>query len=541
MSAPPRNGPRRRSVAAVAAVALVLAALAGCSSGSSSTGLVDGAGTDTATEGGATGGGSAAGTLTVGLDSDPPGLDPAGNFLAISAFSIGNALYDTLMAAPFDGPPQPRLAESLTESADRLSWTLVVRDGVTFHDGTALDAAAVKLNLDRQRASQLNGPSLSSITDVTVLDERTVRIALSAPWTALPAVLAGTQGMVLSPTAIAAAGQDLARAPVGAGTGPYRFVAWVPDDHLTVARNDAYWDGEPGFEEIVFRFLPDENARLAAYQAGDVQLFTAALGETVDKAREADGGSGERVQVVEPPVAGQTVLYLNTVKAPFDDVRVRRAMLLALDLDALAEAIGGSGYADYSWSVLPKDSPWYAPPTEPLRHDPDQARRLIADYEADTGRQVTFTYKALSTSQTFADAGRAYAAAWNDVGMDVDVENVADLTTLVLSMILRQYDVAGLVAGYYPDPDTVLFDLYHSGRTFNLSGFSDPRMDALLEQARASADPAERKGLYAEVQQLAREQLPLLNGNFGTVYLVGDADLTGVEPTGYFPARTIAR
>lgn len=530
------GAPGRRPVALLIAGAAVALLLAACSSGSSSSGLVD-----TTGPAAPAGAGTASGTLTVGLDSDPPGLDPAGNFLAISAFSIGNALYDTLMVAPFDGPAEPRLAESLEESTDRLSWTLVVRDGVTFHDGTPLDADAVKLNLDRQRTSQLNGPSLSSIRDVVAVDARTVRIELSAPWTALPAVLAGTQGMMLSPTAIEAAGKDLARAPVGAGTGPYRFVEWVPNDRLTVARNDAYWDGTPGFEQIVFRFLPDENARLAAYQAGDLQLFTAAFSDTARKAQQADGGDGSKVQVVEPPVAGQTVLYLNTAKAPFDDVRVRRAMLLALDLDALAEALGGAGYADYSWSLLPKDSPWYAAPAEPLRHDPDRARALIADYEAETGTQVGFTYKALSSSQTFADAGRAYAQAWGDVGIDAEVENVADLTTLVLSMILRQYDVAGLVAGYYPDPDTVFFDQYHSGRTFNLSGFEDPEMDRLLEQARSSADPVERKRLYGEIQQLAREQVPSLNGNFGTIYLVADAGITGVEPSGYFPARTIGR
>ncbi len=511
---------------------LVAAVLAACSSGSSSTGLVDDGGAGTLPAGAA--------TLAVGLDADPPGLDPAGNFLSISAFSVGNALYDTLMTAPFSGSPQPGLAESLTEAADRLSWTLTLRAGVTFHDGTPLDAAAVKVNLDRQRASQFNGPGLSPITDVVVLDDARVRVELRAPWTALPAVLAGSQGMMLSPTAIDKAGKDLGGAPRGAGTGPYQFTEWVPNDHLTVTRNPHYWGAQPpGFDQITFRFLPDEDARLAAFQSGDVQLITAALNDTTDKAKQADGGDGSKVTVVQPPYAGQTVLYLNTSKPPFDDVRVRQAMLLALDLDALSVALGGDGYDTYAWSVLPKDSPWYVAPTEPLRHDPDRARKLIAAYEAETGTQVSITYKALSSSQTFADAGRAYAQAWNDVGIDAKVENVADITTLVLSMVLRQYDVAGLVAGYYADPDTVFFDLYHSDRTFNFSGYSNPAMDRLLEQARSSGDAAERKDLYGQVQQLARQEVPLINGNFGTIYLVADASLTGVEPTGYFPARTI--
>ncbi len=482
-------------------------------------------------------GGAEPGVLMVGLDEDPPGLDPAGNFLSISALSVGNALYDTLMRAAPGAEPEPNLAQSLSESADRLSWTLTLRPGVTFHDGTALDAAAVKVNLDRQKQSRLNGGSLDPLQEVVVEDSQTATLRLKVPWTALPAVLAGVQGMMLSPAAVDLAGADLARAPLGAGTGPYQFVEWVSDDHLTVKANPDYWGGPVGYQQITFRFLGEENTRLAAFKAGDLQVMTAALSETVRKAQE--GANDGAVQVVRPPTAGQTVLYLNTAKAPFDDVRVRRAMLLALDLDALSEALGGEGYQQYSWSVLPKDSPWYVPPERPLGHDPDQARRLIEDYETETGQEVSFTYSALSSSQTFADAGRAYAAAWADVGIEAKVANVADLTTLVLTMVLGQYDVAGLVAGYYADPDTVMFDLYHSKRTFNLSHYSNPEMDRLLEAARSEPDPSVRHDLYGQVQQLARTELPLLNGSFGTISLVADATVAGVEASGFFPARTV--
>ncbi|MFN0026204.1 MAG: ABC transporter substrate-binding protein [Acidimicrobiales bacterium] len=477
------------------------------------------------------------GLLVVGLDDDPPGLDPAGNFLSVSALSVGNALYDSLMKAQPGAPPEPNLAESLVESEDRLGWTLTLRPGVSFHDGTPLDAAAAKANLDRQKASRLNAGSLDPLQEVIVEDDRTIALRLKVPWTALPAVLAGVQGMMLSPAAIKTAGANLARAPIGAGTGPYQFVEWVSDDHLTVKANPNYWGGPVGYEQITFRFLGDENARLAAFRAGDLQIMTAALSDTVRQAQ--DGADTGAVQAVRPPIAGQTVLYLNTAKAPFDDVRVRRAMLLALDLDALSEALGGEGYDQYSWSVLPKDSPWYVPPETPLEHNPDEARRLIEQYKAETGKDVAFTYSALSSSQTFADAGRAYAAAWAEVGINAKVANVADLTTLVLTMVLGQYDVAGLVAGYYADPDTVMFDLYHSNRTFNLSHYSNPEMDRLLEAARSEADPSVRRDLYGQVQQLAREEVPLLNGSFGTISLVADASVTGIEATGFFPARTV--
>jgi peptide/nickel transport system substrate-binding protein len=519
------NSATRRRGLVVAALAAALASLAAaCSGGSASRGL-----------GGTTapGTGAPTGSLVVGLDGDPPGLDPAGNFLALSALSVGNAIYDRLMVANSGSEPRPLLAESLTEAADRLSWTLELRDGITFSDGTPLDAAAVVTNLDRQKASQINGSALAPVERFEALDADTVRISLSQPWVALPSVLAGIQGIMASPKAIDEEGAAFARKPVG--TGPYVLSEWVSDDRIVVVRNPNYWgEPKPTLERITFKLIPDEGARFAALQAGDVDAITALLPETARKA-ETEG----RFTVVRPPIAGQTAIYLNNGIPPFDDVRARRAALLAVDLDAFAQAFGGQPYAEYAWGAFPKGSPWYEPPAEPLRHDPEEARRLVAQYEADTGKRLSFTYRTVAASQTLSDSGRALVKAWQDVGMDATAKPEPDTNTLVLSMVFRQYQAAGLVAAYAFDPDTTVYDLYHSGRTLNLSGYSSDEMDALLETGRTSNNRAVRRDAYAKVQRLARIDVPLIHLSFGTIFVIADRKVTGVEPSGHFPAKTV--
>jgi peptide/nickel transport system substrate-binding protein len=224
---------------------------------------------------------------------------------------------------------------------------------------------------------------------------------------------------------------------------------------------------------------------------------------------------------------------------PFNDVRARRAALLAVDLDAFAQAFGGQPYAEYAWGAFPKGSPWYEPAAEPLRFDPEEARRLVAEYEADTGTRLSFSYRTVAASQTLSDSGRALVKAWQDVGMDATAKPEPDTNTLVLSMVFRQYQAAGLVAAYAFDPDTTVYDLYHSGRTLNLSGYQSDEMDALLETGRTSNDPGVRRDAYAKVQRLARIDVPLIHLSFGTIFVIADRKVTGVEPSGHFPAKTV--
>lgn len=467
--------------------------------------------------------------MTVGLDSEPPTLDPAANSLSLANGSVYAAIYETLFrVTPEEPAPQPFLAESITEADDRLSWTLTVRPGITFHDGTPFDAEAVKFNLERQKASPYNGAGLIPLTSIDVIDATTARLNLSGPWTALPNVLAGINGVMVSPTAAADAG-TFSRNPVG--TGPYRFVEWVSGDRIVTERSDNYRGDPAPLDELVFKIVTVEAARVAAFEAGEIDAYTTIVEATAEQA-ESNGA-----QVVSPPPAGYGYVYLNLTKPPLDDVRVRRALELAYDRDAITTAYQGQGYADASFSPFTKDSDWWVAPESDPTYDPDQARALLAEY----GQPVAFTYKLLAGSQEIEDAVRATIEYWNDAGMDVELQLLADVGTYVTELITGNYDALGFIGASVGDPDTVLYNIFHSTGALNYGHYSNPAVDAALDEGRASNDVSVREEVYATVQQLIREDLPVLINSHGQGYIVASDELGGLEPSFFFPSRTVSR
>lgn len=544
---------RTRRGGALASGVLLAVLAAGCSSSSSSQGVTSTSAAETATTaaGGsetsaadteateapadtgaettaAPSGAADGGSMIVGLESEPPSLDPAGNTASLSNISVHDALYDSLMRYTLDGSVQPWLAESLTEAEDRLSWTLVVRDGVTFHDGTPLDAEAVRFNLERQRVSAYQSPAVALFTGVEVVDPMTVKISLSQPWVALPNVLADTPGVMASPAAVATDPDALLRNPVG--TGPFSFVEWVPGDRIVVAKNDAYWGGAPPLDEIVFKLLPVESSRVAAFEAGELDVMISGIDETAEK----EGARGS--QVVSPPPTGYTFLFMNQTRPPFDDVRVRQALTTASDRDAITSAYQGQSYADYSWSPFVKDADWWVAPETPLTFDQDATRALLDEY----GQPVSFTYLVLAGNQTTEDVSRATVEYYNEAGIDAEIEIVPDLTTYVTRVITGDFDMAGWIGGSFGDPDAITYNLLHSAGRSNYGKFASAEMDALLEAGRVETDPAAREEIYAEVQQLFRTEVPFLVASHGSLYVIANEDVTGLGGTLAFPARTAA-
>jgi peptide/nickel transport system substrate-binding protein len=468
------------------------------------------------------------GTLTVGLDSEPPTLDPAANSLSLANGSVYDAVYETLFTfTPEDGTPTPLLADTITEADDRLSWTLTLKDGITFHDGTPFDAAAVKFNLERQKVSPYNGAGLLPLVSITVVDPLTLTLGLSEPWTALPSVLAGVNGVMVSPTAAADA-TSFQRNPVG--TGEYRFVEWVPADRVVVERYDGYW-GEPGsLDQLVFKFIAVEAARVAAFEGGEIDAFTSIVDATADAARD-DGA-----QVAAPPPTGYGFVYVNLTKPPLDDLRVRQALQLGYDRDAIVNAYQGQGYADAGFGPFPRDSEWWVEPETELRYDPDEATRLLADY----GQPVQLVLKLLAGSQEIEDSVRATIGYWNDLGMDVELQLVPDLGTYITDVLTGNYDLLGFIGGSTGDPDTVVYNLLHTGGALNYGKYSNPEMDAALEAGRRSNVPAERAEAYATVQQLVRRDLPLFFTSHGQIYIVASEKVAPLEPSFFFPSSTVA-
>lgn len=468
------------------------------------------------------------GSLVVGLDSEPQTLDPAANSLSLANGSVYSAIYETLTYSNPGEEIQLRLLDSLTESEDRLSWTLVVKDGVKFHDGTTFDAEAVKFNLERQKQSLYNQSSLLPVTAIDVVDPKTVKLTLAEPWTALPNALGQVVGVMVSPTA-AADGEAFKRNPVG--TGPYQLSEWIPGDKVALKRFDGYWGDKAALDELTFKFIGVEAARVAAFEAGEIDAFTTITEATVEEMSATDA------QIASPPPTGYGFSYFNLTRPPFDDVRVRQALQLAVDRDAIAEAYQGETYEEAAYSPFDRDSKWWVPPAEQPTYDPDGAKALLADY----GKPVEFQFKLLAGNQEFEDAVRATIGFWEEVGVKAELVLIPDLGTYINDVVTGNYDMLGFLGGSLGDPDAVTYNLLHTGGSSNFGKYSNPVVDKALELGRRSEDEAERKAAYATVQEEFRKDLPISISSHGKIYFIAKPEVKGLVSAYFFPARTVSR
>ncbi|MEO0975452.1 MAG: ABC transporter substrate-binding protein, partial [Pseudomonadota bacterium] len=229
--------------------------------------------------------------LRIGLEADLQGFDPLQTrLMGVSTLTVADALFDTLIGLSEDGDVVPRLALSLTPSEDLDRWRAQLRPNVIFHDGTPFDAQAVADHFNRLIDPSNRcacRPFLGPLAKVTVEAPLTVVFELSSPWAALPAVLAepSVVSLIGSPTAVADAGRDFNRAPVG--TGPYRFVSWQRGEEVTLERASDYWNSRELGQRparIEFRILPDQQGRLAALRAGDVDVIWTLDGASAQRA-----------------------------------------------------------------------------------------------------------------------------------------------------------------------------------------------------------------------------------------------------------------
>ncbi len=459
-------------------------------------------------------------TLRVGLEADLQGFDPLRTrLMGVSTLTVADAVFDTLVTLDPSGAIAPRLALSLTPSPDLQQWRLDLREGVRFHDGTPLDAAAVANHFSRliDPANRCAcRPFLGPLERVVALNEREVMFELSSPWAALPAVLGepSVVSLIGSPAALAD-GEAFNRAPVG--TGPYRFVEWRSGESVRLERFADYWadqDTDQAHPQTIeYRVLPDQQARLAALRAGDVDLIWTLDGASAARADEL----GLRVE--RRRGAGARLLVLNTRQPPFDDVRVRRALAYASDSAAYVAAVSEDG-------VVAADEPYG--PGSPFRcdshwpaYDPAEAERLLADY----GQPVAVTFGHTATPRGQA-AGQIFQQFWQAVGVEVTLQPMEQVQ-LVGSVFRRRFQVGPWRLRDSVDPDPDLYGLFQSASPFNVTGLASERLDQLLLDGRRTVATEERRAAYCELERYLAEQVPYLYLGENTYFAIARADLAG--------------
>lgn len=479
------------------------------------------------------------GTLVAGMQTDPVGLDPH----ITNATSTRNMLenvYDTLVM--FDSSLQivPGLAESWEVSDDGLTWTFHLREGVTFHDGDPLQASDVVFSINRIKDPAVASPradDFAVVADVQAPDERTVVMTLSEPFSPLLSKLAHSLNVVVSEDVVAANG-DLQEVVVG--TGPFRFVEYVPQTRMVLERNPDFWgtdaDGNqlPYLDGITFQFYPDPTARTTAIQTGNADFIEYVPAADVDVLR-----ADPNVEVVGGLSANFRSIYFNVERPPFDDVNVRRAIAHAIDEQAIVDlALFGTGGVPATGTTIPASN-YYGIETSPyVGRDVEAARAALAESAYPDGfafdLYVTSTYDFLRTPAEVIQANLA------EIGVIANI--VAEDWTIYLPKALEG-DFAATILGEsgQSDPDDFLFNVFYTDNGGNLGNFSDPELDALLEQGRRVADQEERRAIYVQAQERILDLVPHVFLFHSSQFEALRSDVMGFEHfpnTSYLGLRT---
>ena len=456
--------------------------------------------------------------LVVGQIAEPASLDPHVS-TAANDFRIAVNIYDGLVRnTPGTLEIEPALATDWTISDDGLEYTFNLREGVTFHDGTPFNAEAVKFNFDRMLDEShpfaSTGPFplaffFSSVESVDVVDDLTVKFTLNEPFAPFMSNLASPTGLIVSPAAVEQYGADYGRHPVG--TGPFKFEEWQSNTSVVASRNDAYWDGAPSLEAVIFRPITDANTRVAEMLSGGIDVLLETPPDNVAQFR--DDSNYQVVEAVGPHV---WYVMLNAKDGPFADVRVRQAVNYAVNKESLVNDVL-QGTADVSAGPIPPAFNWaYNDDVQPYPYYPEKAKELLAEAGAEGAKLTFLVTEGGSGMLDPVPMGTAIQADLAAVGLDVEIQTYEWNTFLseVNPGLEGKADMAEM-AWMTSDPDTLPFltlrtEAFPAEGGFNSSYYSNPEVDDLLDQARLSTDPAERAELYKQVQAITHEDAPWL-------------------------------
>ena len=441
------------------------------------------------------------GTVTYAAYSEPRVLDPADAIVAGATGGIALAgIYDVLMRWDSErNEVVPQLAESLEANEDSTTWTLKLREGVTFSDGTPLDAAAVQWSL--QRYVEEGGAEAAlwsrNVTAVQTPDPRTVVVDLATSWPSFDYLLTTGPGMIVARSAVA--GDSFA--PVGAG--PFTFASHRPQEELVLEANENYWDGRPNIDTFRAIFLSDQQAVQDSLNSGSVNMAMLRDPDVVDE-RLTAGSSGFLNMVALGSVAA-----INASEGrPGSDPRVRKAMQMAIDPNVIQErTFDGAGVA--SSAIFPEYSRWHTD-VAPLPHDPDQARALLDQAKAE-GYDGKIVY---SDGQDPASrqAALAVKASLEAVGFTVELDllrSVADQTRKAQAD--QDYDVIGWgISWREAGPFARMFTTLHSEGNSTVGMATSPEMDALFAEFQTAASEQQQHEIMGRIQQQWNELVPAL-------------------------------
>ncbi|MFN0114959.1 MAG: ABC transporter substrate-binding protein [Paracoccaceae bacterium] len=422
-------------------------------------------------------------TISLGMVLEPPNLDPtAGAAAAIDEVVYAN-IFEGLTGVAPDGSIVPLLAKSWDISDDGKTWTFHLQDGVTFHDGTAMDADDVKFSLDRARADDSANAQkalFAGIEAVGVTDPLTVIITLKNLDGNFPFNLSWGDAVIVAPESVA----DEANKPIG--TGPFRFVNWVKGDRVDIERNPDYWGEQPALAKATFRFISDPQAAFAAMMSGDLDAFPNYPAPETLAQFQAD----PRFKVIVGSTEGETILAMNNKQPPLDNVKVREAIAHAIDRQ---EIIDGAmfGYGTPIGTHFAPHNPDYTDLTALSAYDPEKSKALLAEAGV-----TDLTLRLALPPPTYARrGGEIIASQLAAVGIRTEITNVEWAQWLEQVFTNKDFDLT--IVSHTEPADINIYarpDYYFQ--------YGKPDFVALMDKLNVTTDPAQRSAILMDAQTM---------------------------------------
>lgn len=473
--------------------------------------------------GAGSGSAGAAETIVLAAQGEVPPMDPH-RMTGTIGLRVSDALYDTLvredLAATTAGAAelQPALAESWVISEDGLQYDFVIREGVEFHDGAVLDAAAVKLNFDRildesspvfSEAAAANMKYLTRwIAATEVTPEGTFRVTLSQPFPEFENLLIDRRMGIISPTLLESADDDtIAASP--SGTGPYTSEGIAQGKDITLTRNEDYWRGVPETPQLLFTTISDANTMVSALQTGQIDVILSAGAGQIS---QLEGSDTVTIQYPEP--ANSYFIRLNTQAEGISDPRVRQALNFAVDREGIAAVTNGQALP-LTGAIPQGNAAWEDGVSSEYDYDPERARELLAEAGVETPFSISLM--APSEGPGFSQSREVMSLVqedFADVGVDLDVQFMEFTSMVALEAPGYTPDIAGSFNGWTTGTDLAywLENMFSPALVpptgVNRGWYDDPALTDIFAAGRAEQDPEARADIYRQAGAIIDDGAP---------------------------------
>ncbi|ANE45192.1 ABC transporter substrate-binding protein [Paenibacillus swuensis] len=435
---------------------------------------------------------AAGGTLKIARLSDATSLDPHYITNIASASVIHRTVYEMLVQRDKNMEFQPMLAKEWKQ-LDDLTWEFKLRDDVKFHDGTPFNAVAVKATIARALESP-RAVVFKMVQEIKAVDDHTLQIVLKTPFSPLLSVLASHESSIMSPKAMETYGKELSLHPTG--TGPFKFESWTPGEEVVLAKHEGYW-GEPvKLDKVVYMVVPEDTTRLAMVETGEADI---ADGIPVTEMARVEGAGV--VDLYKSEAFGAEFIGFNVKKKPFDNMKVRQAISHAIQREDIFQGVY-NGAGKLANSTMGSKVFGYSDKLQPYPYDVTKAKALLAEAGFPNGFKAEYWTNDRKERIALAEVVQSQL---KEIGVELEVK-VMEYGAYLESTAKGEQQMFmtgwGNATGDADYNQSNMFLTESHGTTGNVTFYSNPEVDALIQEGRKETDPEKRKEIYHKAQEI---------------------------------------